>query len=268
MLRYSKLCLSVVHQFTTKRLAGHSKWANIKHDKAIKDGQKANMIWRYTRMIRIAIQDGGSTNPVNNSYLKTAVEQAVKSNVPMATINNQIKKFNSNDAPLKRYFLEMKTMSRIFLIVEVYTEHFVGLKMNINTVMRKAGQTAFADCKHMFDEFGLVQVTKVDGTFANASEFEDKVTEDAIECDAQEVEDVDFDKKSASFICRPIEVDKVKRLLMDLGYTIDFAEHIFVPHNTVKPTEAEIKTYETLKQKLSQVDGVENIYDNVELSSD
>lgn len=267
-MRQSRLCLSVLHQLTTKRFAGHSKWANIKHDKAIIDGERANMILRYTRMITIAIQEGGgSTNPATNSYLKTAIEQARHANVPMATVNNQIKKFNINDAQMKRYILEMKTMNRIFVIVEFYSENFVKSKNNIHTAMRKAGQTILGDVKHMFDEIGFVKGTRVEGTFASESEFEDKVTEDAIECDAQEVEDIDFATKSASFVCRPIEIEKVKRILLNLGYTIEFAEHIFVPHIPLQLTEAEMKTYESLKFRLSKVDEVENVFDNVEQPS-
>lgn len=249
------------------RFAGHSKWANIKHTKALKDGQKAKVIEKFAKMVRIAIQDGGGvTNPALNSYLRTAMDQAAKLNVPLATINNQIKKFNANDAQLKRYFLEMKTMNRIFVICEVYTDNFAGLKQTVYTAMRKAGQTSFADVKHIFDEIGYVNVS-LDGTFASASEFEDKVTEHAIECDAQEVEDIDFETKSASFICRPIEIEKVKRTLLNLGYIINIAEHMFVPQCTLEISEAERKTYESLKQKLSQIDGFENVYDNVEQES-
>lgn len=285
MFRQSRFCLSVLNQFTINcragrftsiskitpqfvRFAGHSKWANIKHTKALKDGQKAKVNEKFSRMVRIAIQDGGGvTNPALNSYLRTAMDQAAKLNVPLATLNNQIKKYNANDAQLKRYFLEIKTMNRIFLICEVYTENFAGLKQTVNTAMRKAGQTSFADVKHIFDEVGYVRVS-LDETFSNASEFEDRVTEHAIECDAQEVEDIDFETKSATFICRPIEIEKVKRILLNLGYIVDIAEHIFIPQSTIQQvSEAEKKTYESLKQKLSQIDGYENLYDNIEHDS-
>lgn len=265
MLSQARLCFSAIYQLTFSRLAGHSKWANIRHIKALKDSQKASLNEKYARMVRLAIQDGGgSTNPALNSHLKTVMDQALKVNVPLGTINNQIKKFNAKDAQLKRYFIEMKTMNRIFLIVEVYTENFAGSRANINTAIRKSGQSSVADVKHMFDEVGFIQATITAGKFSNATEFEDMVTEHAIECDAQEVEDIDFDTKSASFVCRPFEIEKVKRILLNLGYEIEFAEHIFVPQRTLQITEDEAKTYENLKHRLSQVDGVENIYDNVE----
>lgn len=217
-------------------------------------------------MIRLAIQDGGNTNPTLNSYLRTVIDQASKQNMPMNTINNQIKKFNASDAQLKKYFLEFKSQNRMFFIIEVYTENFALFKINLNTVMRKVGNTQFADVRHLFEEAGVVLVAKPDATFASASEFEDKLTEDAIECDAQEVEDIDFENKSATFVCRPIDIEKVKRSLLALGYVVDTSEHVFLPLNTIVPTEAEKKAHESIKLRLSQVDGFENLYDNIEHS--
>lgn len=263
MLRQAKFVSAVFQQLTTKRFAGHSKWANIKHDKAIKDAARANMFYRFSRMIRIAIQDGGSTNPATNSYLRTAIEQATKKNMPMSTINNQIKKFNANDAQLKRYFLEFKAQNRLFFICEAYTENLAMFKQNMNTVLRKSGGS-MADVKHFFEETGLVFVTRPDVTASTASEFEDKLTEDAIESDAQEVEDIDFAAKSATFVCRPIDIEKVKRSLLGLGYTVEDSEHVFCPLKTVVPNEAEEKAFGIIKTKMSQIDGFENLYSNIE----
>ena len=266
MFRHRKFCSVILQQFAgQKRFAGHSKWANIKHDKAIKDQARASMFYKYSRMVRIAIQDGGSTNPTLNSYLRTVIDQATKQNMPMATINNQIKKFNVNEAQLKKCFIELKSQNRMFFVCEAYTENLSLFKQNMNTAMRKTGNTAFADVRHFFDEAGIIAVAKPDGKFTDAQEFEDKLTEDAIESDAQEVEDVDFENKSATFVCRPIDIEKVKRSLLNLGYVVDASQHIFIPLQTVTPTEAEMKAHEKLRMQLSKIEGFENLYSNVEL---
>lgn len=264
MFRQAKFCLSALTQATTRRYAGHSKWANIKHDKAVKDSKRATSFAKFSKMIRIAIQEGGSTDPKMNSYLRTVIDQASRVNMPMATISNQIKKFNANDAQMKKHYFEMKTMGRIFLICEVCSDNLAGLKMLVNVAMRKASNTSFADVRHMFDEIGYVDVTKPDGTFASQAEFEEKLTEDALECDAQEVEDIDFAERSATFYCQPIDLEKVKRTLLNLGYVIHNAEHIFVPHHMHQLTEGEKKAYESLRLRLSQIDGYENCFDNIE----
>lgn len=217
-------------------------------------------------MIRIAIQEGGSSNPQLNSQLKSVIDQAVKSNMPLTTVNNQIKKFNANDAQMKKYFLELKSQNKIFLICEFYTDNLAQAKMNINTVMRKSGNTSFADVRHMFDEIGYVSAKKADGIFANESEFEEKVMEDGIECDVQEVEDIDFASKSASFICPPMELERVRRSLISAGYVVDIAEHIFAPKHTQRLAESEMSAFEKLKDRLSLLDGYENVFDNVHQS--
>lgn len=213
-----------------------------------------------------AIQDGNSANPQMNSYLRTVIDQALSKNMPMSTIEKNIKKFNPNEMKLVKHFFEIKTMGRVFVICEVYTENLAGLKQNVNTVLRKAANnTSFADIKHSFEEIGFVQVTAEHLKAANASEFEDILTEHAIECDAQEVENVDFEGKTATFICRPIDIEKVKRGLLNLKYVVEDSQHIFAANNMIKLNENEMKIYENLKQKLSQLEGFENIYDNVEV---
>lgn len=200
-----------------------------------------------------------------NSHLRAVIDQALKANMPMSTIQNNIKKFDTSAAQLKKYFIGIKSLNKVFMICEVYTENLPGLKQSMGSALRRAGKTLYADVQHLFDEIGYVQVTKSAGTFASASEFEDKLTEDAIECDAQEVEDIDFATKSATFICRPIDIAKVKKILNSLDYKIIAAEHIFVPKQIQKLTEAEIAVVNKLRERLSQIDGIENLYDNVEL---
>jgi translational activator of cytochrome c oxidase 1 len=200
-----------------------------------------------------------------NSYLRTVIDQALSKNMPMATIEKNIKKYNSAEAKLTRHFFEIKTLGKVFVICEVYTENLAGLKQLVNVVVRKtANNTALADLRHSFEEIGYVQVTAANCQAANASEFEDFLTEHAIECDAQEVENIDFDSKSATFICRPIDIEKVKRSLLNLKYIVDDSQHIFVPTSVLKLNENEAKVYEGLKVRLSQLDGYENIFDNVD----
>lgn len=202
-----------------------------------------------------------------NSYLRTVIDQALTKNMPMSTIEKNIKKFNSSDSKLSRHFYEIKTIGKVFIICEVFSENLAGLKQNLNTILRKAANnTSLADIRHSFDEVGFVQVTSPESKkFNTESEFEDVLTEHAIECDAQEVENIDFDGKTATFICRPIDIEKVKRSLLNLGYIIEDSQHIFVPKHVLKLSESELKIYENLKLKLGQLEGYENIFDNVEI---
>lgn len=183
----------------------------------------------------------------------------------MASIERNIKKFNANDAQLKKEFLDMKTMSRIFIVLELFSDNITRVKMDLNTIVRKtkAMGTALTDTRHMFEEIGIVSIsTKKE--FSSSAEFEDQLMEDAINCDAQEVENIDFESKTASFICQPRDIERVKRTLLNSTYVVEDAQHIFVPQNTIQLNEDEKKNYEVFVQKLMTIEGVDNHFDNVD----
>lgn len=67
------------------------------------------------------------------------------------------------------------------------------------------------------------------------------------------------------FLCDPTYIDKVKNKAENLGYSIEHSEHAFFPKSTVKLSPDAMDAYERLKEKLKAIDGVEDIYDNVEI---
>jgi transcriptional/translational regulatory protein YebC/TACO1 len=108
----------------------------------------------------------------------------------------------------------------------------------------------YCDVSHLFTELGIIQTTKPDVTCSNLSEFEELCTDHAIEIGAEEVEDLDLANKSATvsfllflslksfdyfstissqFTCQPMELERIKRSLVGLGYNIENMEHVFIP---------------------------------------
>ena len=89
-----------------------------------------------------------------NTQLRNLIEEAIKKNMPMATINNSIKKYNANAAKMSKHFLEgnlkylkylrlkfpiLVKSNRIFMICELYSDNFNGAKMQIASVLKKGG---------------------------------------------------------------------------------------------------------------------------------
>lgn len=223
---------------------------------------------RYSRAMRLAVQEGKSADPTMNSKLASLIEEAKSHNMPQATITNNLKKFKENPSQLKRYQLELKFMGKVFLIAKFVTENLSILQANINTILRKEPKATQTNIRIMFNEIGIVQVSKPNEKFSSAEEFEDKLTEDAIECDAQDVEEADFATKSATFTCQPDHIDRVKTSLLKLGYTIEFSEDVCIPLNTIQLTEVERKQYDSLMKRISLLEGLEKVYDNVELEEE
>ncbi|XP_063705256.1 probable transcriptional regulatory protein Kole_1935 [Culicoides brevitarsis] len=250
-------------------LAGHSKWANIRHTKAARDREMSVIFNRYARQMRLAIQEGGSPNPKLNSQLQSLIDQAIKHKMPMGTIQNVIKKYSdpANSAKLVRFIQDMKALGKVQMIAVLVTENPKGTIQNMANFMKKFAGTNYDNCRSMFDERGVIEATIPD-KFKDLDEaaLEEACTDDAIECGAEEVEVVDFAEKIVTFACNPVELERIKRSITERGYSIDFAGPIFVPKMTVKLTPAEIETLEKLKAKLKEVEGVEEFFDNVDYS--
>lgn len=222
---------------------------------------------KLTRSMRLAIQEGKSSNPETNNKLASIIDDALKKNMSMTTINNVLKKFKENQTQLKRHFVELKFLNKIVLIAEYYTENLIILENNVNTILRKEPKASTIKRIGFFDDYGLIQVSLPSNvSFKTPEEFEEKVTEDAIVSDAQEVEEVDFASKTATLTCNPEHIDRVKSSLKKLGYIIDFSDEIFIPKNTVVLTDEERKLYDSLLRRLKLLEGLEKIHDNVEES--
>ncbi|XP_005186949.2 probable transcriptional regulatory protein Fnod_1106 [Musca domestica] len=245
-------------------LAGHSKWANIRHIKAAKDGQKSALFSRIARQIRLAIQDGGSADPNLNSELKSVIEEALRKNMPMATIQNNLKKFTASKTQLKKYRQDVRFKQKVFMVCTIYTDNFAQLKMDMSTILRKGGGVQI-DAGHLFEDFGLIQATADKTRLAAGESLEDKATEDAIESGAEDIEVIDNESGSVHFICKPEGINGVRKALENKGYVVNNTEHIFTPLNTVTLTPEEKADYQKFVDKLKEIQGIEDIYDNIEV---
>uniref|UniRef100_A0A1I8Q9M2 Transcriptional regulatory protein n=1 Tax=Stomoxys calcitrans TaxID=35570 RepID=A0A1I8Q9M2_STOCA len=244
--------------------AGHSKWANIRHIKAAKDGQKSALFAKIARQLRLAIQDGGSADPALNSELKSVIDEALRKNMPMASIQNNLKKFTVSKTQLKKYRLDVRFKQKVFMVLTVYTDNFAQLKMDLSTALRKGGAVQI-DAGHLFEDFGLIQAYLDKVHFKSAAELEDRATEDAIECGAEDVEVMDGEAGAVNFICKPEGINGVRKAFENKGYVVHNTEHIYTPLNTVTLTSDEKVAYEKFVDKLKEIQGIEDVYDNVEM---
>src|SRR5262245_19097231 len=78
-------------------MAGHSKWANIKHRKGKADAKKGKLFSRIAKEIISAVKVGGGPDPKSNSRLRLALQKAREANVPNEIVERNIKKASSAD---------------------------------------------------------------------------------------------------------------------------------------------------------------------------
>ncbi|XP_050070772.1 probable transcriptional regulatory protein Teth514_1449 [Anopheles maculipalpis] len=249
-------------QHAVTRYAGHSKWQNIRHVKALNDGRKAVLFIKLARQIRLAVQAGGA-NPAVNNVLRAAIDEALKRNMPNATIQGILKKCTTQSVELKKYTLEIKALDQVNVICVLYTDRFAQLKMEMATILRK-NFALFFDTMHAFDERGFVEA--IAPADVKSDNLLSVCTDHAIETGAEDIEVMDENNRLIRFLCDPRDLDKVKKELEKLNYCVEHSEHAFFPKSTIKLNAEALEAYEKLKEKLKAMEGVEDIYDNVEVS--
>lgn len=181
--------------------AGHSKWANIRHIKALKDGQKSLQFIKLSRQIRLAVQGthtythmkrhpiedtlanannfyshflllvhgnmaaGGSVNPSLNTELRSAIDAAQKRNMPNATIQNILQKCAAtpvaDNKQLKKMLIQLRIQAKIFAIVVVYSDNLALARIQLATILRRYNVIA-QDIRHLFSEKGFIEAYATD----------------------------------------------------------------------------------------------------------
>lgn len=200
-------------------------------------------------------------NPAVNSALRSAIDLALRNDVPKATITTALKKYTeATDANLRRHLFECRLYCKVYTVITFYTANLIQTRMQINTAMRKhnADQTKV---KHIFTERGVINA--IVRPTINETTIEDDCTTDAIECGANDVDVFDVAQRYVTFFCEPETLLGVKTGLERMGYQIENSDIVYEPSQTVLISAAERADYEKFKEKLNAIDGFDDIFDNV-----
>ncbi|KAA9216493.1 YebC/PmpR family DNA-binding transcriptional regulator [Acinetobacter baumannii] len=224
-------------------MAGHSKWANIKHRKAKQDASRGKVFTKYIREIVTAAKLGGA-DPASNPRLRAVVEKALSVNMTRDTINRAIQRGVGGVAVL------VETMTdNLNRTVPDVRHCFSKTNGNLGT----AGSVAY-----LFTKRGEI-------TFDDVS-LEDKIMDVALEAGA---EDIEVSEDEILVITSPETFGEVQDALAAAGLKSDNAEVVMSPS-----TKAEITDIDQAKQvmklidMLEDLDDVQNVYTNVEFSDE
>ncbi|KAK9874249.1 hypothetical protein WA026_002604 [Henosepilachna vigintioctopunctata] len=248
---------------TSRRYAGHSKWANIRHVKGLKDAERAALFAKLSTQIKIAVQEGGSIDPNANIKLEHVIEQAKRVNMPAATIQSVLKSTQTDKSQCKSYILEIKGPGNCFLLCEVFTSSIHHLKQSIATILRK-NSSKFCDgiANNIFEEKGIIEAEIQLDSLKNKEQILEKATDDAIEAGAEEVTDIG--DNVLQFICGSTNLKLVTQCLEKSGYNIISATIEYIPLKSQSMSENQMDAYNNLYEKLSKLPGVIRICDNIE----
>lgn len=244
-------------------MAGHSKWANIKHKKGKMDAQRGKIFTKLSRYITVAVREGGS-DPEYNAALKSAIEKAKAENMPNDNIDRAIKKGagDLDGANYEEIIYEGYGPSGVAVFVECLTDNRNRTASDVRHAFDKfGGNLGSTGCvAWMFDRKGLIVIDK-----------DDNIDEEEIMMQAIEAGAEDFSSEDEVFeITTSVEdFTRVRDTLKEAGYTFSTAELAYIPQNTSKlEEEKDIKNMVKLIDALEDSDDVQNVYHNWEVPDD
>ena len=241
-------------------MAGHSKWANIKHKKAATDAKRGKIWTRIIKEITVAARMGGG-DIATNPRLRLAVEKAADSNMPKDTVVRACQRGSGNleGANYEEIRYEGYGINGAAIIVDCLTDN------KVRTV---------AEVRHAFSKYGGNMGTEgsVAFMFKHCGQFffapgtnEDALMEAALNAGAEDV--VSDEEGGFEVLCPPHDFSATKQALEAAGFKAEMAEVIMKPDTeTLFEGENAIKMQKLL-DALENLDDVQDVYTNAILEN-
>ncbi|HKZ00160.1 MAG TPA: YebC/PmpR family DNA-binding transcriptional regulator [Rhabdochlamydiaceae bacterium] len=238
-------------------MAGHSKWANIKHRKGRADAIKGKIFSRLIKEIISAVKQGGP-DPKSNPKLRLVLQKARESNLPNDNIERNIKKASSADqADFVEMTYELYGHGGVGIIADIMTDNKNRIASDMRIATNKKGGNIAnpGSVAFNFDRKGVIEVLKKDAV-------EDELFMAVSEAGAE-----DFEAADESFIITtvPDQIFHVKEKLDQMGIKIEEASLQMIPKNFVECDPETQKLNEGLIEYLESLDDVDAVFHNMKL---
>jgi YebC/PmpR family DNA-binding regulatory protein len=234
-------------------MAGHSKWANIKHRKAATDARRGKIFTRLIREIQIAARLGGG-DASSNPRLRLAIDKATDQNIPKDTIERATKRGSGNveGASYEEIRYEGYGINGAAVIVDCMTDNRTRTVGDVRHAFSKHGGNLGTDgsVAYLFKHCG--QILFAPGTS------EDKVMDASIDAGAEDV--VTHDDGSIEVITDPHDFVAIKDALAKAGLKPELAEVTMKPTVEVEMRGEEAQKMQKLLDALEALDDVQNVY--------
>ena len=242
-------------------MSGHSKWHNIQKTKGAADAKRSAAFTKIAKEIIVAVKEGGSGDPNNNSRLATVIAKAKAVNMPNDNIKRTIDKAlgAGSTENYEAVTYEGYGPGGVAVIVEALTDNRQRTAPEVRHAFDKCnGNMGAQGCvSWSFDKKGVIVIDNEDG----------ELDEDAVMMDALDAGAEDFSPDGPVFeiTTDPDSFNDVVKALEAKGYTFLEAGVQMVPQNYVKLTDEEdIKNMTKLIEFLEDNDDVQNVYHNWE----
>jgi YebC/PmpR family DNA-binding regulatory protein len=239
-------------------MAGHSKWANIRHKKAAQDSKRGKVFTKVIKELMIAAKNGGS-DPDANPRLRQAISTAKAVNMPNDTMTRAIQKGAGKleGVTYKETTYEGYGPGGVAIMMDVMTDNKNRTVAEIRHIMSKYGGNLGENgsVEWMFKKSGQITLS------ANGHD-EDVMLEEALEAGAEDFYTLD---KEFIITSSPADTVDVAETLGSKGYSVISSAVEMVPKNTVKVEGNDVNRLITLMDYLEDHDDIQNIYSNFEI---
>ena len=242
-------------------MAGHSKWANIKHKKARTDAKRGKMWSKCARAIIVAAKNGGG-NPETNLTPRYAIDDAKAVNMPKDTIENAIKKGAGElgGENYENFIYEGYAPGGVALMLDILTDNRNRTAGEVRKIFEKSGGNLGASgcVSYLFQSRGQIFIN-------NANTDEETVMTAALEAGADDVID---EGEVWQILCNPATFAPLREALEQIGLEVESAQIAMVPETTISCSGREAKKVIRLVDALEDHDDVQKVHANFEIPDD
>lgn len=239
-------------------MAGHSKWANIKHKKGREDAKRGKIFTKLIKEITVAARLGGG-DPASNPRLRSAIAAAKNENMPKDNLERAIKKGTGEleGVDYEEIVYEGYGPGGAAVIVEVLTDNRNRAIAEVRHIFTKwGGNIGSNGCvAWMFDKKGIIVINRGDTD-------EDTVMEIAIEAGA---EDVKAEDDAFEVITEPDDFEAVREAVDNAGLKYIMAEITQLPQNETSLTGKDAEKMVKMMEFLDNCDDVQNVHTNADI---
>lgn len=241
-------------------MAGHSKWANIKHRKGAQDAKRGKIFTKIIKELTVSARIGGG-DPDANPRLRTAIDKAKQANMPKDNVDRAIKKGTGglDGVNYEEGLFEGYGPGGVALIVEFLTDNRTRTVADVRHIFNKYGGNlgVSGSVAFLFDRKGLI-------SFSTENDF-DKIFEVALEAGAEDVKDegdvYEIITDASNFI-------EVRDAMSESGLVWETAEISMIPQNRTQLEGKQAETMLKMMEALEDNDDVQNVYANFDISEE
>ena len=236
-------------------MAGHSKWANIKHKKAATDAKRGRIWTRLIKEITVAARLGGG-DIVSNPRLRLAVDRAADANMPKDNVNRAIQRGTGGleGANYEEIRYEGYGLNGAAVMVDCMTDNRVRTVAEVRHAFSKFGGNMGSEGSVAFLFKHCGQILFAPGTN------EDALMEAALEAGAEDV--IADDEGGFEVITDPYEFSRIREALEKAGFAPALAEVTMKPSTSTELAGDDAAKMQKLLDALENLDDVQEVYTN------